>query len=479
MDHMQPAMDMEQPVVIKSSVVAHINIPTQACGAVIGKGGETIRAMSEQCGADLNFQPEDPMNPGNRMMRMVGSLEQLVFAQQILHAKLGEVIVAGTCFSLPANFLDALPVQVAIQQDKIGRIIGKAGAGFKDFKSRFSVELKVDRVCIIEQGEETRTVTVTGDLANSLLAQAELLKIEAQAFSGGKRRAEFAASGESPYQQSRQQAPQGYGSPYAADPSNPYAQQAYDPANPYGGGYGQQQQQFGQQQGYGQQQYGADQQQQYGQQYGQTSSSTQYGQMPGATPQGQAMAPHEQVSCRFTVPNKQAGIIIGKSGAALTQTRTMSGCQSVKVSNPPAGATDDTKRVVNVDGALSSVQAATLLIVKKCQELQQQAGEPEDEKHPGQVTLELLIPASAAGVIIGKGGASSIEIRKITGAFVRVHREEIFEGERVCALKGRPEQIVAAQAEVLSRASKFLNKMAPDTTDPAIAAMLAAQAAGQ
>jgi len=417
------------------------------------------------------------MNPGFRSMRMVGSLEQLAYAQQLVHAKLGELVALG---SLPPNFLEELPVQIAIQQDKIGRVIGRAGAGFKLFKSQYNVTLKVDRVCIIEQGEETRTVTLTGELANNLLAQAELLKIEAQANSGVKRSSDYAASGESPYQRQATQAPQGYGASYGADPSNPYAA---DPSNPYAAygqqqGYGLQQPQAAQ---YGQQQaWGADPQGQYGAQ-----QSVYGGSMPAvpqmsAAGQGQhqLLAAHELVNCRFTIKNKHAGIIIGKSGASLTQTRTMSGCQSVKVLNPEAGAEDDSKRVVSIDGMLSSVQAATLMIINKLHELKQQTGEPDDEKYPQNSTLELLIPQRAAGVIIGKGGASCIEIRKITGAFVRVAREEVFESERVCGLSGKPDQIVAAQAEVLSRATNFLAKNLPDNADPAVAAMMAAQGAG-
>jgi hypothetical protein len=82
----------------------------------------------------------------------------------------------------------------------------------------------------------------------------------------------------------------------------------------------------------------------------------------------------------------------------------------------------------------------------------------EEDKFPGSIALELLIPAKAAGVIIGKGGACSIEIRALTGAFVRVNREEVFDGERVCSLMGKPEQVVAAQGEVLSRIARFVSK---------------------
>ncbi len=327
---------MDPVATIKSSVVVHVLIPTQACGAIIGKGGEQVREMSDQSHAHVNVLPEDLLHPGFRRVRMVGSKDNLATAQQLLHGKLQQLVAAGQP-GLTAEMLDRLQIQVAIQQDKIGRVIGKAGAGFKDFHQRFDINLKVDRACVIEQNEETRTVTLEGKIANCILAQAELLRIESQAYTGGggKRKSDGASSYESPFQQPRLHAPQGFGqSPYASQgaPSSPYAAQSPYAQNP--------QTQYGQYaspyaQAYGQQYaqamaWGMDPQQQYVQ-YAQMDPSNPYAaqmhmpQMhaaPGGVPQAATIPPTEPITCRFTCLHSQAGHIIGKAGTALTQTRT-------------------------------------------------------------------------------------------------------------------------------------------------------------
>ncbi|XP_004293638.1 PREDICTED: KH domain-containing protein At4g18375-like [Fragaria vesca subsp. vesca] len=52
----------------------------------------------------------------------------------------------------------------------------------------------------------------------------------------------------------------------------------------------------------------------------------------------------------------------------------------------------------------------------------------------------MLIPASAAGKVIGKGGANIANIRKISGAMIEIPESKSSRGDRIAHISGTAEQ---------------------------------------
>ncbi|XP_062012711.1 KH domain-containing protein At4g18375-like [Rosa rugosa] len=59
---------------------------------------------------------------------------------------------------------------------------------------------------------------------------------------------------------------------------------------------------------------------------------------------------------------------------------------------------------------------------------------------PPPSTLEMLIPANAAGKVIGKGGANIANIRKISGAMIEISESKSSRGDRIAHISGTVEQ---------------------------------------
>ncbi|KAG6594458.1 KH domain-containing protein, partial [Cucurbita argyrosperma subsp. sororia] len=64
---------------------------------------------------------------------------------------------------------------------------------------------------------------------------------------------------------------------------------------------------------------------------------------------------------------------------------------------------------------------------------------------PPPSALEMLIPATAAGKVIGKGGANIANIRKISGALIEISDSNSSRGDRIALISGTSEQKRAAE----------------------------------
>ncbi|XWS19863.1 hypothetical protein CRYUN_Cryun31cG0053000 [Craigia yunnanensis] len=59
---------------------------------------------------------------------------------------------------------------------------------------------------------------------------------------------------------------------------------------------------------------------------------------------------------------------------------------------------------------------------------------------PPSSALEILIPATAVGKVMGKGGLNLANIRKISGAMIEISESKSLRGERVALITGNPQQ---------------------------------------
>ncbi len=103
-------------------VPVRILVPSESVGAIIGKGGQTIRQLTQQTRAKVDVYRGDPMAPANAMQEKVitirGQPENCINAcREILKVMRAD----AESKNKPADF----PLKVLAHNDYIGRIIGK------------------------------------------------------------------------------------------------------------------------------------------------------------------------------------------------------------------------------------------------------------------------------------------------------------------------------------------------------------------
>ena len=64
-------------------------VPTPLCGAIIGKGGATIRSFAEDSAAAITVSPQDkqPLGLPDRIVRITGAAAKLWFPCALLGCK--------------------------------------------------------------------------------------------------------------------------------------------------------------------------------------------------------------------------------------------------------------------------------------------------------------------------------------------------------------------------------------------------------
>lgn len=121
--------------------------------------------------------------------------------------------------------------------------------------------------------------------------------------------------------------------------------------------------------------------------------------------------------------SKEVSGIIGKGGEIVKQFRKDSGAW-INISQGTKGVS--TERIVSVTGSIDSIVTAFNLICDRVAEFQKnpsQLGHGSRSRGGGEndtITLQLIIPSSQCGSIIGKGGAKVKEINEESGATVQV-----------------------------------------------------------
>ncbi|XP_028407680.1 far upstream element-binding protein 3-like [Dendronephthya gigantea] len=105
------------------------------------------------------------------------------------------------------------------------------------------------------------------------------------------------------------------------------------------------------------------------------------------------------------IPNKYVGLIIGKGGEQINKLQSETGARVQVAPDPPPGAMPPPDRAVTISGNPEAVEKAKNLILKICED----GKVPESLMSvptiaPGESLMEVMIPASKVGLIIGKGG---------------------------------------------------------------------------
>lgn len=123
-------------------------VPNRRAGAVIGRGGATIKALQARYRASITVPPApDPQNPNERTISIAAdSSATIALIKQEIDA-----IVEGKASYLANQ--DDVGTPVKIPDDKAGLVIGKQGATIKAIQDRLQV-----RIQIPSQADDVRDV---------------------------------------------------------------------------------------------------------------------------------------------------------------------------------------------------------------------------------------------------------------------------------------------------------------------------------
>ncbi|XP_051984406.1 far upstream element-binding protein 1-like isoform X1 [Xyrauchen texanus] len=120
--------------------------------------------------------------------------------------------------------------------------------------------------------------------------------------------------------------------------------------------------------------------------------------------------PPRTISEDFKVPDGMVGFIIGRGGEQISKMQQESGCK-IQIA-PDSGGMPD--RSVTLTGSPDSIQAAKRLLTEIVEK-----GRPSPAFHhndgPGMSVQEIMVPATKAGLVIGKGGETIKQLQERAG----------------------------------------------------------------
>eukprot|EP00249_Psilotum_nudum_P009466 c21954_g1_i4 orf=288-1271(-) len=195
-------------------------VPNNVCGAIIGKGGATIKAFVEDSHANIKLSSQEQTVAGvtDRIVTIIGTLEQQLRAVALIITKLSEdphyvqsanapISYAAATISPPgygiapyghgsvANSfrmnkvpLAGMPagqltsVTIAIPDEQVGAIVGRGGKTITDIQQASGVRIKISDRGDFVAGTKNRKVTITGTADGVHVAQQLLTQKVQQSF---------------------------------------------------------------------------------------------------------------------------------------------------------------------------------------------------------------------------------------------------------------------------------------------------------
>ncbi|EFJ30914.1 hypothetical protein SELMODRAFT_88821, partial [Selaginella moellendorffii] len=149
---------------------------------------------------------------------------------------------------------------------------------------------------------------------------------------------------------------------------------------------------------------------------------------------------------RFLVSNAEAGSVIGKGGATISDLQSQSGAR-IQLSRSQDFFPGTTDRVVVLSGAINDVLTALNLILSKIQK--ETEDDSQTDSKPNQ--LRLVVPNSVCGAIIGKGGGTIKSFIEDSEASIKL--SGILQGisDRLVTITGSIEQQLKAVELILTK----------------------------
>ncbi|CAK9325521.1 unnamed protein product [Citrullus colocynthis] len=166
---------------------------------------------------------------------------------------------------------------------------------------------------------------------------------------------------------------------------------------------------------------------------------------------GRSKPSHEILSYRLVCPSERVGNVIGKGGAVVKTLQQDTGCD-IKVVE---GALDSEDRIILVagpahpDDRISPVQDAVFRVQARIVK-----AVPEGKEQ--NLVARFLVSSNQIGCLLGKGDSIIAEMRKSTGAYIRILGKEQIpkcagEDEEVVQINGEPETVQDAMLQITTR----------------------------
>lgn len=394
-------------------VPVRILVPSESVGAIIGKGGQTIRQLTQQTRAKVDVYRGDPLGPTSVMQEKVitirGQPENCINAcREILKVMKAD----AENKSKPSD----IPLKVLAHNDYIGRIIGKQGNIINTIKKETETTVTVSSINDISMNVE-RVITVKGELENMIKALEIIHQKIKSAFENDTKT--FGAQaimmgGIPPIPMVAQAFPFAQTQRYNPQSSQPSSNVNYQTAGFYPPLFSYPPQ--------GMMQAGASAPQQQS-----SASSSQTNSQAQSAPQGQAASSgaishassqNEYLSDVETVylyiPNVAVGAVIGTKGTFIKNIIKASGA-SVKITPmSPEDSKNAIERQVVIVGTPEAQWKAQYYIYEKIR--QERFASDENFK----LKAELHVPTNIVGRIIGKSGKNVKDLQRSTGAIIKL-----------------------------------------------------------
>jgi len=153
----------------EEELTARLLIPNHLVGSIIGKGGATIKEVSQQTGAKIHIgQNEDQST--ERVVTIIGSLVCVLAAQVMVSSKMQEdVLTELQELNIPVdneNRITLVPLKLLVSNIIIGRVIGKSGTNIRKIMLESNTHITCSREDEMNRFRGERTVVVIGSIQN-------------------------------------------------------------------------------------------------------------------------------------------------------------------------------------------------------------------------------------------------------------------------------------------------------------------------
>lgn len=174
-------------------------VPNSCCGAIIGKGGATIKSFIEDSGAGIKISPQDNNYVGlnDRIVTVTGSFEEEMRAIDLILSKLTEdplylqsmnaplsysvgTAAYNSSYGLngvggryPSNKEDrGNSLTIGVADEHIGVVVGRGGRNILEISQASGARIKISDRGDFMSGTSNRKVTITGSLRAIRAAEA-------------------------------------------------------------------------------------------------------------------------------------------------------------------------------------------------------------------------------------------------------------------------------------------------------------------
>lgn len=149
---------------------------------------------------------------------------------------------------------------------------------------------------------------------------------------------------------------------------------------------------------------------------------------------------------KFLVPDRLAGVIIGKGGSGIAQLEEDTGA-SMRLSGARVFFPGTSERVMVCGGEESAIESLLPILLQKLNDF------GSAPPAAGSVLFRFVLTNSACSCIIGKGGEVIKTLSSQTGASIRASDrvDNPSHHERVVEVKGTEKSVLAACLEIISR----------------------------